>query len=437
MSRFILTLVAASLIPMAANAAIDRAQAESIFRLAHSICARDAGAFWGHTLCGPMLLVDPDDRDAVANQGDAGATLRQTGKVFVGTLPPSVIVSDTTVTWSGTRWCELTWPWPMREDADMRRVNLAHEMFHRIETADLHIQTLEGDNHHLDTLEGRYLMEMEWRALAAALNAATPSARRIAVGDAVLFRRRRYLIFPGAPRNELVLEANEGIAEYTGVRLGLMLPEERTRYALRDLSSLVDASSLVRSFAYATGPAWGLLLDRAAPNWRRHFLQDPLAERFDQRLSRALHLAEPDADQLTAREAVYDPVGSLRAHEVARDQDRRAKAAEYYAKLVDGPVLILPLAHPAYQFKPQTLVALENLGTVYPTMTLEDEWGRLTVDAGGVLMQDDPKIATVSCVNFDRATLRGPGILLDLNAGWSIVPGKRTNDFEIQRTLQR
>jgi hypothetical protein len=431
MSRLLLTVLVLSLTALPARAAIDHAQAESIFQLAHAICSRDAGALWGHTLCGPMLLVDPDDRDAVANQGDAGGVLRQAGQVFVGTLPQSVIVSDTTVTWSGTRWCELTWPWPMRLDADMRHVNLAHEMFHRIETADLHIQTRDGDNRHLDTLEGRYLMEMEWRALAAALQAATPVARKTAIQDAVLFRHQRYLTFPGAPNNEWALESNEGIAEYTGVRLGLNTSDERTRYALRDLTAQLDAPSLVRAFAYATGPAWGLLLDRAAPNWRRSYLRDPLAQRLDQRLSAALHLPQPNDAQLNAREALYDPDGSLRAHEVARDQDRRVKAAEYQAKLVDGPVLILPLEHSAYQFKPQTLVALEHVGTVYPTMTLKDTWGTLTVDAGGVLMHDDPKIATVSAVGFDRATLRGPGLQLVLNPGWSVVTAKRDGDFEI------
>jgi hypothetical protein len=434
MIRFLLALLLLDSAALPASAAIDHSQAESIFQQAKAICSRDAGALWGHTLCGPMLLADADDRDAVANQADAGGVLRQDGNVFVGTLPSSAIISDTTVTWSGTRWCELVWPWPTREDPDMLRVNLAHEMWHRIETADLHIRLSEGNNRHLDTLEGRYLMEMEWRALAAALQAATPHARKRAIQDAVLFRRRRYAAFPSAASDELALESNEGVAEYTGVRLGLTTPEERTRYALRDLTALLEAPGLLRSFAYATGPAWGLLLDRAAPNWQRSYLQDPLAERFDQRLSSALHLPEPDNAEFTTRQAVYDPDGSLRAHEVARDQDRRAKTAEYQAELVDGPVLIFPREHSTYQFKPQTLVAIEHVGTVYPTMTLKDDWGSLTVDAGGVLMHDDPqKIATVSAVGFDQATLRGRGLQLTLNPGWSVVPGKRAGDYQIQR----
>ena len=96
MIRFFLAVLVLGLATRPARAAIDHAQAESIFDQAHAICSRDAGALWGHTLCGPMLQVDPDDQDAVANQADAEGFLRQAGNLFVGTLPKSVIISDTT-----------------------------------------------------------------------------------------------------------------------------------------------------------------------------------------------------------------------------------------------------------------------------------------------------------------------------------------------------
>jgi hypothetical protein len=318
----IVALVLAALAPTPAAAAIDPAQAESIFQQANTICTRDGGAFWGHTLCGPMLLVDPDDRSVVANQTDVDGVLKPSGSVFTGVLPASEPISDTTITWSGTRWCELLWPWPMREDPDMRHVTLAHELFHRIQQDDLHIPKNDGDNSQLDTFDGRYLLQLEWRALAAALQAPAHAARRTAISDAILFRRERYRLFPAAAENEAALESNEGIAEYTGVRLGLLTPEERTRYAVRDLSAFVQFPSFVRTFAYATGPAYGLLLDQADPGWLHDFATNSSGERFDQRHSTALHLPPPDFTELKAREAAYDPDGSLRAREVANEQKK-------------------------------------------------------------------------------------------------------------------
>jgi hypothetical protein len=415
-----------------ARAAIDPAQAAFIFKQARAICSRDAGALWGQTLCGPMLLVDPDDLTVVANVADAGGLLTRSGAVFVGHLPPSVTVSDTTVLWSGTRWCELIWPWPMRLDPDMREVTLAHEMFHRIQE-DLHIERLDGDNRHLDTLDGRYLMLLEWRALAAALQAKTPENGRIAIADAILFRRQRYRIFPDAEANETALESNEGVAEYTGVRLGLTTPEARTLYAIRDLSAYTEVPSLVRSFAYATGPAYGLLMDEVSPAWRSDFAGHQLAQGFDRRLGAALHLAPSDFDQLKVREAVYDGDGALLAHEIERDQARQARLAEYQARLVDGAVLTLPLAKSNFEFQPQSLVPLGDQGTVYPTMRLTDVWGTLTMKSGGVLIRKQAKIATLSAIGFDGVSGKGPGFELVLKPGWTMVPGPRKGDLALQR----
>jgi hypothetical protein len=431
-SAFTLPLTVATFAPPQTRASIDPAQAESIFQQAKSICTRDGGKLWGHSLCGPMLLVDPADRSIAANQADAGGLLKPSGSIFVGTLPSSEAISDTTMTWSSTRWCELLWPWPMREDPDMRHVTLAHELFHRIQEDDLHIPKRDGDNGQLDTLNGRILLQLEWRALASALQAPTPAARRTAIADAILFRRERYRLFPAAAANEAALEANEGIAEYTGVKLGLLTAEERTRYALRDLSAFIEVPSFVRTFAYATGPAYGLLLDQSDPGWLHNFAANPRGDRFDQRLALALHLPPLDFNQLHAREAVYDPDGSLRAHEVAYERTKQLQLAEFQAKLVDGPVLVLPLADSNMQFRPQSLVPLGDLGTVYPTLTLEDTWGTLSVESGGALLRKKPKIATVSVAGFDPSALRGSGFTLRLKPGWAIQPGTRKGDLIVK-----
>ena len=427
------SFVLASIVGGPATAAIDLLQAQSIFQQAEVICTRDGGALWGRTLCGPMLLVDPDDRMVVANQADAGHTLGPAGPVFTGMLPTSEQISDTTVEWSGTRWSELIWPWPMREDPDMRHVTLAHELFHRIQQ-DLHIEKLDGDNSQLDSFDGRYLIQLEWRALAAALRATRNPSRRAAISDAVLFRSERYRLFPGAASNEAAQESNEGVAEYTGVRVGLPTPHERIRYALRDLSSYTDAPSLVRSFAYATGPAYGLLLDRDAPGWLNDFAGNQLAMRFDQRLSTALQLPPPDFSRLRKAAGLYDRGGVLRAKEAERAQQKLALLAGYRASLVAGPVLTLPLADSTFQFKPASLVPLDDLGTVYPAMNLQDAWGALVVDRGGVLIRKQPKVATLSSVGFDPQTFRGQGFTLTLQPGWVVEPGARSGDFVVRRS---
>jgi hypothetical protein len=194
--------------------------------------------------------------------------------------------------------------------------------------------------------------------------------------------------------------------------------------------------SFVRSFAYATGPAYGLLLDQTDPDWLQSFVATQRTERFDERLSVALHLPEPDLAQVHARAAIYDPDASLRAREVAREEQNRAQLVEFKTKLIDDPVLTLPLAHSNLEFKPQSLVTVEDIGTVYPTITLRDDWGTLNVESGGVLVRKQPKQATVSARGFDPATLNGQGFTLTLKPGWNILPGTRKGDLVVGQMVR-
>jgi hypothetical protein len=408
-----------------AMAAVSQNGAAKVFAEAKVICDRDAGTLWGHTLCGPMLLVDPADRSVAANQADGGGVLKATGPVFAGLLPSSEIVASTSVEWSGIRWSEILWPLP--DDAAKRHVMIAHELFHRIQP-ELKMVLSDGDNRHLDTLDGRYLLQLEWRALARALETTSDVDRRAAIADALLFRRERYRLFPNAAAGESALESNEGVAEYTGVRLGLDTPEARINYAIGDLSAFVQAPTFVRSFAYATGPAYGLLLDQADPDWRKKLGS---GQRLDQMLSSVLKLQPPAFATLKAREAVYDD-GTLHAREVKRDQQKTARLAALKAKLLDGPVLTLPLHHSNYQFNPQTLQPLGNLGMVYPTMRLTDDWGVLEVESDALVNQDK-KVATVSVVGIDPSKLKGAGWKLSLSKGWAVVPDARKGDVIVRK----
>lgn len=408
-----------------AFAAVDPAGAADVFAEARVICQRDAGRLWRHSLCGPILLVDPVDRSVVANQADDDGMLKASGQVFTGTLPASEILANTSVPWSGVRWSEMLWPLPT--DIEQRHVMLAHESFHRIQP-DLNMVLSDGDNAHLDTLQGRYLLQLEWRALAAALDASTAAKRKAAVVDALLFRHQRYRLFPGAAAGEGALESNEGVAEYTGVRLGLSTPEARVAYAIRDLSAFVSAPSFVRSFAYATGPAYGLLLDQADPGWRSKLAS---GQRMDQLLGTALRLPAPAFGTLSWREAIYDD-GTLHARELKRDQERQAHLGALKAKLIDGAVLRLPLVRTSYQFNPQTLQPLGATGTVYPKMRLKADWGVLDVE-DDALLDSASKTATVSAVGIDIAARKGRGWQLSLNDGWVVRPGARKGDWVVRR----
>src|ERR1700690_3915736 len=159
--RLLILLLAAA---TSAHAAIDPAAARNAFGELRMMCDHDAGKLWGVRLCGPTLFVERDTRAVAANT--ASSVLTPSDGIFIGTLPKETGIANTAVDWVGTHWTMVVWPLP--QDAYARHVILVHESWHRVQKG-LGFPMTAPSNAHLDTSGGRTLLQLEWRALAVAL----------------------------------------------------------------------------------------------------------------------------------------------------------------------------------------------------------------------------------------------------------------------------
>ena len=406
---------------------IDPTLAEQCFQEAHALAQQDAGRLWGISLSGPMLFVDPETRTVVADRADREGFLKKQGNVFVGTLPDRVLIAGTVQTWAGVRWVML--PWPLPEERPERLHFMAHEMWHRVQDQ-LGLPASNPANAHLDTSAGRIWLQLEWRARDAALRHAG-SERHSAAEDALVFRAYRRRLFPGAAAEERALEMNEGLAEYTGVRLSRDTESAAIALAVKDIQEIAGGDTFVRSFAYASGPAYGILLDEARPDWRKGLQVDDDVGRL---LRKALSITLPDDLKAEAhrRAGRYD-ADRLIVAETAREEARQGRLREYRARLVNRPVLVIPLHQMNIQFDPRNLEPLGELGTVYPTMRISDIWGILTVSGGGALLNPRWTSVQVSAPRDpDLRPLRGIGWTLELEDGWQLRGGKREDDYVLK-----
>lgn len=406
---------------------IEPSAAAQIFREARQISDRDGGALWGVRLYGPMMFVEPASRFLATNQADAHGALKPAGEIFTGTLPPADAIANTAVSWSGVFWTQIMWP--LTDDAAARDTLIAHELFHRIRDQ-LHLPPLvNANNSQLDTLQGRYLLQLEWRALSRALDAPRDADRRAAVTDALLFRARRYQVFQAAAEQESGLEYNEGLAEYTGVKAGLQGRDAQVRGAQQDLHGHAKDSSFVRSFAYATGPAYGLLLDQYRPAWRQQLAG---GERLDLLLAQTLGVSVPrDLAAAVALQAVrYDGATLLQA-ETLRDGERQKRFAQYRATFIEGAVLVLPLTNPAVSFDPREVQSFDEHGNVYPHLHASDGWGTLEVSQGALAGPDWHSVVVAAPARTASGHVTGEGWTLDLKPGWTLVAGARPGDFTV------
>lgn len=401
----------------AQDAPIDLEWARSYFNTFAQIGDSAAGGLWGVPLYGPILLVDRRTRFVVANHADSLGLLTESSGIWTGTLPAEQNIANTAVEWSGLRWSMVIWPLPA--DVYQRQKLVFHELFHRIQP-ELGLSLGDPTNAHLNTMEGRIWIRLEWRALSASLLRAG-AERKEALADALLFRAQRHRLFPMALNEERMLELNEGLAEYTGLRMsGLPQWAIADRAALR-LADGDGSSGFSRSFAYASGPAYGILLDEAEVEWRSTISD---SSSLPCMVGEAYGIVlETEGDPLE-RALVYDGQRVVQ-EENHRAEEAAAREAQLIVAFVEGPTITLPVTSGfRYSFDPNQAVPLTDLGTVYETARVTAAWGILTVESGGVLMlrggggiQGVRVPVDPDAPDFPSAS---PGWTLELNDGWTV-----------------
>lgn len=416
------------------TAPIDLDLARQYFEEAELLSDLDGGEMWDVRLYGPMLFVDQRTRQVVANTPDPEGRLQEQDGVFVGVLPQEVNIANTTAKWSGVQWAMMIWPLSPHEQERGRL--MMHESFHRVQPQ-LGIELAIRNNHHLDRAEGRIWQRLEWRALAAALEEDDPLAGE-AVRDALMFRAWRKKIFRSARTQESPVELNEGLAEYTGLRLSGYNHEARRRRTVGQLRTYERMANFSRSFAYATGPAYGRLLDDADPEWRKKI--EPGAD-LGAILAKAIGVRIPRNVRREARErsAKYD-AEALIAEEHAAEEARQERTENLRAEFLKGPVLRIPInGNTNFTFNPHGAIGIEGVGTVYQSMRLTGSWGILDSSRPVLWVTEQEKkhfripLPQAPEVDADGAGARGKGWTLQLSGpGWRLRKTSTRGDYAIE-----
>src|SRR5215831_459813 len=403
-----------------AAAQVDQQRAEEYFKESAVICQRDDGRLWGVSLCGPMVFADARTRTLATNQPRPTA---EQPRILGSTNAP--------VEWGGSRWAAFMWDFTISlPDARTRGEFMLHELFHRIQPS-LGLITTGGParsgNAHLDTIEGRVWLRLEWRALAKALILSGEDRKR-AVRDAVAFRLTRHSQFANAAENERVEEIGEGLAQYTGTVTTATSRPEAVASAILHLAGAEGHETFLQQ-SYTTGVGYAILLDDAFPDWRRRVRSD---SDLGQMLMAALNVT-PAASAVEAA-ARYGGV-ELRAAELTRAEQRRAVVRELQNRFVDGPVLLVPSGGGA-AFNAVGATPIPGVGTVYfNRYTTKGEWGTLEATKG-ILIRDNGTRQLPGPVRIEGATLTGDGWTVTVAQGWVVRLGARVSDYQIIRDAQ-
>jgi len=394
-----------------AEAQVDQARAATYFAEAAALCAREGGRLWGVSLCGPIVIADATSRSFATSEPAPSAP-----------RPAALGYANAAMRWGDKRWTTIVWQLIPANEHARGRV-LLHELYHRIQPQ-IGLFVREPTNDHLDSVDGRYWLQLEWRALAKALGS-SGAERLIATRDALAFRTKRRQLFPGAAENEQLLEINEGLAQYTGTVGAAASVREAESDAIDQLTRAAEIPTFVRTFAYWTGAAYGILLDAAVPGWTRRMTpQTDLGQLLMHATGSAAGL-DPDSA------AVKYGGEQLRASEIARSEQQAARVAEFRRRFAEDPVLVLPAGRNA-SFVSLGVTPIPGFGTIYPSYRVTADWGSL--EAAQVLVSPDrTELRLPAPANLTGPALTGDGWTLQLAPGWSVRRGNRAGDFLVTR----
>jgi len=400
-----------------AVAQVDQQRAQEFFKEAQALCERDGGSLWGVSVCAPMVIADRRTQTFATSQpAPEGARPRQLGLV------------NAPIEWGGATWGAYMWDDVANKTPRIRMELFLHELFHGVQPQ-LGLGAGALATEHLDAADGRYWLRLEWRALARALRE-SGDERNLAVRDALAFRQARRMLYPASVEDERAQEIGEGLAAYTGT----VLAAPSAADAIVGAVDLLDGAettaleaSFVRTFAYVSGPAYGLLLDASSPGWTRRVRG---TDDLGTVVMRAL--AVQPATDATASATRYGGA-EIRASEQKREQERQERLAELRRRFVDGPVLRIPGGGSGMSDS-RGAVVIPGVGTVYfGPFRASGVWGTLEAEKGVLVASDGGSRRLAAPARPDGAAIAGDGWTFKAAPGWVVREGSRRGDYEVVR----
>lgn len=387
------------------------------FQSVERLLQKDGGNFWNQDLYGPILLVNSETREIIANQNNKDKNFEPVGSIYRGTLPQEVNIANTAIDWNQERWTMVMLPLP--ENEFERNKLIIHELFHGAQPALGFTGLNEAPNSHLDTYEGRLLLSLELEALKKALKSNNEKERRKHLSNALGLRAQRHRLNENSNFEENSLEINEGIAEYTALMLSEKDPKKIASHLVKNIDEFYQNPTYVRSFAYQTIPLYGYLLSKEDNNWHKKISRETVLSDFFKK-SFAIEVPIGNLYEKLAANNEYN-YKALKGKEEAREKQRLAKIKEYKDLFINGPHLLLRFEKMSISFDPRNITPLENYGTVYPQIRVSDNWGILTVENGALLNANWSDIIVTAPVKIVDHLVEGDGWSLKLNPDWEVI----------------
>ena len=382
------------------------------------ICKRDNGKLWGKNLYGPIMFVERVTRRIVANQPDNEGILKSKDGVYTGIYPKELVLSNAPVKFGGTQFAMV--PLPEEEDEYRIKTRTIHSLFHLFQKNEGVIaSTFNLTN--MDEKEARLWIKLEWKALRKAINS-QGEERQLAIRDALIFRGSYRELNRKYATDENRFETYEGLATFTYTLLCTNPPEEFKSKLFENLARIYSMQSYARSYGFIHGALYASLLYDKGYDFK-NIKTDSIDLGDTVRELYKIELPDICRDVAGSLAVNYD-IESVNKEEEKREAEIKESIHSQISMFTEKPVVFLELESPSFDFEPEDIHSLDTLGTIYNSMRVSDNWGKLTVDKGGCLVSNNLKFIRITAKAFkaDKNHISGDGWHLILNSEWELVP---------------
>ena len=392
-------------------------KASQYFKSVEDICKNDSGKLWGKNLYGPLMFIDRTSRKIIANQPDKEGLLKQKDGIYTGIYQKERIINNSAVEFGGSLYAMT--PLPNEEDEYRIITRAIHSLFHRFQQT-IGINPASYNAPNMDEKEARLWIKLEWKALKKAINS-EGEEQRLAIRDALIFRGSGRESYPKYADEENKFETSEGLATFTYTLLAAKTPEEYKTRLFEYLDVIYSFQSYARSYGFIHGALYATLLHEKGFDFKAI-----RPEKLD------LGNMVKDIYKIELPIVCRDVAGSIALNydidgiykeEEKRLNDIRERLNKQVSIFTEKPVVFLELESPYFDFEPEDVHSLDTLGTLYSTLRISDNWGKLTVDKGGCLVSNNYKYLRITAKGFkeDNNRVYGEGWHLILNNDWEIV----------------
>ena len=377
-----------------------RTESVSIFDHVEKLCNKDNGRLWGVNLYSPVLGVD-SLRNIVSNVSDAPES-----------YPADKPVANSTIELDGRRWTTILWP--LSGDVKHQSIVLVHEMFHYRQPELGLWQDRDPNNSHLSNRDARTLLKLEWNALKVAATC-EGEQKKAALEDALSFRARRRQLYPDFIAEENSLEIQEGLAEYTGRRIVIPSDKELLQ-SLSELDRLYGSDNLTRSFAYLSGPLYGLILDQSGRSWHKEM--NAVSDLGSSAMAiYGINLPEDLECAVEAAKVKYD-IESIDAVEDAFQRKMEERNETLRKLFAPDNVISLDCPNLSIQFSPDSMIKMEDGSMVIYGCKAYCDWG--TVEGHPLKVKGDWR--SIELPQMDTLSVKGDTII---TSGWTLTQTQR------------